>query len=108
VRSIAKWLSGAAVGAVLISVSSVLAQEGPKPSQSPRVHNTPCALAESMASKLVMKGIIEPARAKETCQMLAPTMTPEQQAEFMRCCMERLTKGNPSAPKALPDGRQGT
>lgn len=67
-----------------------------------------------MASKLADKGLIEPARAQQTCQMLMPTMKDEDAKEFIRCCMQRLTKATGTVPgarppaKAAPDGRQGT
>ena len=79
---------------------------------TPRVHHNVCDLAHSMAGKIAGKGIIDPARAQQTCQTLAPTLGATEQAEFVRCCVERLSQGSappaPQQPKAAPDGSQGT
>jgi hypothetical protein len=98
----------------LMMAGTTIAQTTPpqQPPPTPRVHHSACELAESMASRLVEKGIIEAARAQKTCEMLMPTMKPEDAAAFMRCCVKRLTQG-PAAPQGqpaekVPGGRQGT
>jgi hypothetical protein len=67
---------------LLFAVQAVAAEAPPQPTQSPRIHHTACALAESMAGKLGAKKMSAEA-ALRTCKQLMP-------AEFMRCCTARL------------------
>jgi hypothetical protein len=104
------------LGGVLLAACIAWAQEQPPaPGQppklgTPRVHHTPCELAQAMAERLATKGVIDQSRAQEACQMLAPTMSAADQADFVRCCVQRLTQGaaTPPRPQTAPDGRQGT
>jgi len=73
----------------LFVVQAVAAEPPPQPTQSPRIHHTACALAESMASKLGTKKMSAEA-AQRTCKQLAPAMNDTDAAEFMRCCTARL------------------
>jgi hypothetical protein len=109
-----RLLIQACVLTACVATTTALAQKTPpRPSPpTPRVHHSACELAESMASRLADKAVIEPARAQQTCQMLMPTMKPADAADFMRCCVNRLTKGAAAPPKpsgkTAPDPRQGT
>ena len=102
-------------GMLLVAGAAVAQKQAPEQGQPPKmstpaIHHSACELAQSMAGKLADNGIVDQARARQTCQMLVPTMKESDQADFLRCCVERLTKGAPPAqrPKAQPDGREGT
>ena len=74
------------------------------PVATPRTHNSACSLAESMASKLGTAHV-EHGAAQHSCEALAPTMSPADHAEFMRCCTKTLETGVPAgkpAPKSAP------
>ena len=93
----------------LLSATAAMAEKTPGPKRTPQIHNSACALAESMAGKLGNTKVT-PEAAQRSCQALAPTMNATDHAEFMRCCIGRLVTGAPSkpaAPKHLPaDGAQ--
>jgi len=70
-------------------------------------HDSACALAESMASKLGFKSKLAPDQAQQTCSMLAPTMSDSDRAEFVRCCMNRLADSSPPpATKSKVKGKK--
>jgi hypothetical protein len=70
-------------------VQAVAAESPPQPTQAPKVHNTACSLAESMAGKFATKKM-NAADAERTCRQLAPSMNDAERAEFMRCCVARF------------------
>lgn len=72
----------------LLFVGQAVAAESP-PQPTPKIHNTACSLAESMASKFAAKKL-SAQDAQRTCQQLAPTMDDADHAEFMRCCTKRF------------------
>ena len=94
----------------LLSATAAMAEKTPGPKQTPQIHNSACALADSMAGKLGSTKVT-PETAQRSCQALAPTMNATDHAEFMRCCISRLVTGAPPKPAApkqhLPaDGAQ--
>jgi hypothetical protein len=93
-----------AVVALLLSAPAVAEDRPPVQKTPPRVHNSACALADSMASKLSTKTKLTPQAAQQSCHALAPTMSAADHAEFMRCCVRRFTTG--AAPDAPPKARQ--
>ena len=70
-------------------VQAVAAESPPLPIQTPKIHNTACSLAESMAGKFSTKKM-NAADGERTCRQLAPTMNDAERAEFMRCCIARF------------------
>ena len=68
----------------------------PAAPQTPQRYNTACALATSMAGKLGANGRVTHEAAQQSCAALAPTMSPSDHAEFMRCCMQTLEAGAPA------------
>ncbi len=72
---------------LLFAVQAVAAEAPPQP--TPKIHNTACSLAESMASKFTAKKM-SAEDAKRTCEQLAPTMGDADHAEFMRCCTKHF------------------
>jgi len=70
-------------------VQAVAAESPPQPTQAPKIHNTACSLAESMAGKFATKKM-DAADAERTCRQLAPTMNDADRTEFMRCCIARF------------------
>ena len=83
----------------LILAAPVLAEDAPTVrTYPPKVHNSACSLAESMASKMRMLGANTGQSAEQDCRKLAPTMGDADLAEFMRCCVARMTAGPATAP----------
>jgi hypothetical protein len=72
----------------LLFVAQAVAAEAP-PQSTPKVHNSACSLAESMASKFAAKKMSEE-DAKRTCAQLAPSMGDADRVEFMRCCAKHF------------------
>jgi hypothetical protein len=80
-----------AVIGLFFVVQAVAAEPPPQPTQAPKIHNTACSLAESMAGKFATKKM-NAADAERTCQQLAPTMNDADHTEFMRCCIARFQR----------------
>ena len=76
------------IGLFLV-VQAVAAESPPQPTQAPKIHNTACSLAESMAGKFATEKM-NAANAERTCRQLAPAMNDADHTEFMRCCIARL------------------
>ncbi len=99
-----------AIGIAALALGGGVALAQTPPPATPQVHHSACALAESMAGSLRKTGKPwEVAQAQEACKTLVPTMDKANAAEFLRCCMQRLT-GAPAAPVRTPSGErsQGT
>ena len=75
----------------VVFVQAVAAEPPPQPTQAPKIHNTACSLAESMAGKFATKKT-NAADAERTCGQLAPTMNEADHTEFMRCCIARFQR----------------
>jgi len=83
----------------LLLAAPVFAEEAPAVrTYPPKVHNSACSLAESMANKMRMLGVNTGQSAEQDCRKLAPTMGDADLAEFIRCCVARLTAGPATAP----------
>ena len=72
----------------LLFVVQAVADEAP-PHPTPKIHNSACSLAESMAGKFAAKKM-SAEDAKRTCEQLAPTMGDADKVEFMRCCTKHF------------------
>lgn len=82
----------------LLSASRVRAAEPTIPKPTPRVFQSACDLGESMAGSLHSGKNWAKDQAEKTCRMLQPTMSEDDAAAFLRCCVQRLT-GGVDAPK---------
>jgi hypothetical protein len=90
-----------AVIVVVVSLSAAIAAaQAPPPGKTPRVHTSACSLADSMASRFALKNV-SPEQAESMCKQLAPVMSAEDLAEFMRCCTTRLRTGKAAGPAAV-------
>ncbi len=100
-----------AIGLAALALGCGVALAQTPPPATPQVHHSACALAESMAGSLRKAGKPpwQVGHAQEACKTLLPTMDKANAAEFLRCCMQRLT-GVPAEPARTPSGErsQGT
>ena len=92
--------------ATLVVAAPVLAADQPGGTKRPpTVYHSACSLGESMASKFGSNRVASNV-AQQTCRQLQPTMDPANAAEYMRCCVTRLT-GGPGPGSTPPAGSSG-
>jgi hypothetical protein len=96
-----KWFTS--IGLAVLLAVPVWAADAPKVERGPsEQHTSACALAKSMASKLGYKDKVKHDIAERNCTALSPTMDAENHAEFMRCCINALEKGEAGATTPKP------
>jgi hypothetical protein len=66
---------------------------------TPQIHTNVCSLAESIATSMLGKSVWSKEQAEKTCTVLRPSQMNEKDgAEFLRCCVQKLTSPSATPP----------